>query len=916
MYSKCGSLSSARQVFDTTPERDLVTWNAILGAYAASVDSNDGNAQEGLHLFRLLRASLGSTTRMTLAPVLKLCLNSGCLWAAEGVHGYAIKIGLEWDVFVSGALVNIYSKCGRMRDARLLFDWMRERDVVLWNMMLKGYVQLGLEKEAFQLFSEFHRSGLRPDEFSVQLILNGVSEVNWDEGKWLADQVQAYAAKLSLSDDNPDVFCWNKKLSECLWAGDNWGAIECFVNMNGLNIDYDAVTLLVVLAAVAGTDDLELGKQVHGIAVKSGLDSDVSVANSLINMYSKMGCAYFAREVFNDMKHLDLISWNSMISSCAQSSLEEESVNLFIDLLHEGLKPDHFTLASVLRACSSLIDGLNISRQIHVHALKTGNIADSFVATTLIDVYSKSGKMEEAEFLFQNKDDLDLACWNAMMFGYIIGNDGKKALELFSLIHKSGEKSDQITLATAAKACGCLVLLDQGKQIHAHAIKAGFDSDLHVNSGILDMYIKCGDMVNAGIVFNYISAPDDVAWTSMISGCVDNGNEDQALRIYHRMRQSRVMPDEYTFATLIKASSCVTALEQGRQLHANVIKLDCVSDPFVGTSLVDMYAKCGNIEDAYRLFKKMNVRNIALWNAMLVGLAQHGNAEEAVNLFKSMKSHGIEPDRVSFIGILSACSHAGLTSEAYEYLHSMPNDYGIEPEIEHYSCLVDALGRAGLVQEADKVIETMPFKASASINRALLGACRIQGDVETGKRVAARLFALEPFDSAAYVLLSNIYAAANRWDDVTDARKMMKRKNVKKDPGFSWIDVKNMLHLFVVDDRSHPQADIIYDKVEEMMKTIREDGYVPDTEFVLLDVEDEEKERSLYYHSEKLAIAYGLISTPASTTIRVIKNLRVCGDCHNAIKYISKVFEREIVLRDANRFHHFRDGVCSCGDYW
>ena len=197
--------------------------------------------------------------------------------------------------------------------------------------------------------------------------------------------------------------------------------------------------------------------------MKSGLDSDVSVANSLINMYSKMGCAYFAREVFNDMKHLDLISWNSMISSCAQSSLEEESVNLFIDLLHEGLKPDHFTLASVLRACSSLIDGLNISRQIHVHALKTGNIADSFVATTLIDVYSKSGKMEEAEFLFQNKDDLDLACWNAMMFGYIIGNDGKKALELFSLIHKSGEKSDQITLATAAKACGCLVLLDQGK---------------------------------------------------------------------------------------------------------------------------------------------------------------------------------------------------------------------------------------------------------------------------------------------------------------------------------------------------------------------------------------------------------------------------------------------------------------------
>ena len=903
-------------MFDVTPDRDLVTWNSILGAYAASVDSNDGNAQEGFHLFRHLRASLGSTNKMTLAPVLKLCLNSGSLWAAEGVHGYAMKIGLVWDVFVSGALVNVYSKCGRMRNARLLFDGMRERDVVLWNMMLKGYVQLGLEKEAFQFFSEFHQSGFRPDEFSVHLLLNGVSEVNEVEGKWYADQVQAYATKLSLSDDNSDAFCLNKKLSEYLRAGDNWGVIDCFVNMNGLNVDYDDVTLLVILSAVAGTDNIELGKQVHGIAVKSGLDLEVSVGNSLINMYSKMDCVYFAREVFNEMKQLDLISWNSMISSCAQSGLEEESASLFVDLLHEDLKPDHFTLTGVLRACSLLIDGLNISRQIHVHALKTGNIADSFVDTALIDVYSKSGKMEEAELIFQNRDDFDLACWNAMMFGYIISDDSKKALDLFSLIHRSGEKSDQITLATATKACGCLVLLDQGKQIHAHVIKAGFDSDLYVNSGALDMYIKCGDMANAGVVFKSMSAPDDVAWTSMISGCVENGNEDQALSTYHQMRQSGVMPDEYTFATLIKASSCIIALEQGRQLHANVIKLDCFSDPFVGTSLVDMYAKCGNIEDAYRLFKNINVRNIALWNAMLVGLAQHGNAEEAINLFKSMKSHGIEPDRVSFVGILSACSHAGLTSEAYKYFHSMSKYYGIEPEIEHYSCLVDALGRAGLVQEADKVIESMPFKASASMNRALLGACRIQGDVETGKRVAARLFSQEPFDPAAYVLLSNIYASANLWDDANNARKMMKMKNIKKDPGFSWIDVKNNLHLFVVDDQSHPQADIIYDKVEEMMKTIREEGYVPETEFVLLNVEDEEKERSLYYHSEKLAIAYGLISTPPSTAIRVIKNLRVCGDCHNAIKFISKVSDREIVLRDANRFHHFRDGVCSCGDYW
>ncbi|KAH7574471.1 hypothetical protein JRO89_XS03G0300400 [Xanthoceras sorbifolium] len=669
MYARCGSLLYARRVFDKMPDRDLISWNSILAAYAHSGDDDIENVKEGFRLFRLLRESVVLTTRLTLRPVLKLSLASGFVWASESVHGYAVKIGLELDVFFSGALVNIYSEFGKVGEARVLFECMPERDVVLWNVMLKAYVEIGFEEEAIRLFSDFHRK-------------------------------------------------------------------------------------------------------------------------------------------------------------------------------------------------------------------------------------------------------FDLATWNAMMFGYILSNDSHKALKLFSLMHMSGERSDVITLATAVKSCGCLSGLEQGKQIHAFVIKSGFDSDLYVSSGILDMYVKCGDMLDAHLVFNDISEPDDVAWTTMICGCVENGDEERALSIYHQMRLSGVQPDEYTFSTLVKASSCLTALEQGRQVHANVIKLDCASDPFVGTSLIDMYAKCGNIEDAYQLFKRMDAKNIGLWNAMLVGLAQHGNGDEALKLFKVMKTQSVAPDRVTFIGVLSACSHSGLVSEAYEYFHSMNETYGIEPEIEHYACLVDALGRAGQTQQAEELMVTMPFEASASMYRALLGACRVQGDTETGKRLAERLLSLEPSDSAAFVLLSNIYAAANQWDDVTDARRTMKRKNVKKDPGFSWIDVKNKLHLFVVDDKSHPQADLIYDKLEDLIKRIKEEGYIPDTDFVLLDVEEEEKERALYYHSEKLAIAYGLISTPPSTTIRVIKNLRVCGDCHNAIKYISKVSKREIVLRDANRFHHFRDGICSCSDYW
>ncbi|XP_061374932.1 pentatricopeptide repeat-containing protein At4g33170 [Gastrolobium bilobum] len=910
MYGKCGSLSSARKLFDITPDRDLVTWNAILAAYAHAGDTDAEKTQEGFHLFRLLRQSVVLTTRHTLAPVLKMCLLSGSVFASEALHGYALKIGLEWDVFVAGALVNIYAKFRRIREARVLFDGMPVKDLVLWNVMLKAYVEMSLEDEALLLFSAFHRSGLRPDYISVRTLLAAVGKTVFER------QVRAYATKLFLCDDDLDVILQNKTLSQYLQAGETWEAIACFIDMVKSHVPYDSLTLVVILSAVANVNHLELGKQIHGVVVRSGLDRVVSVANSLINMYIKAGSVYYAKVMFSQMKEVDLISWNTMISGCGLNGLEEFSVSLFIDLLRSGLFPDQFTIASVLRACSSLKEGYYLGTQIHTHAIKAGIILDSFVSTALIDVYSKSGKMEEAESLFHIQDVFDLSCWNAMMYGYIVSSSYHKALGLFSLMHESGERTDEITLANAAKAAGCLVGLQQGQQIHAVVIKRRFNLDLFVISGILDMYLKCGEMESAYKVFGEISSPDDVAWTTMISGFVENGGEERALFTYHQMRLAGVQPDEYTFATLVKASSLLTALEQGRQIHANVIKLNCAFDPYVMTSLVDMYAKCGNIEDAYSLFKRMNTRGIALWNAMIVGLAQHGNAEEALYFFKDMKTRGVTPDRVTFIGVLSACSHSGLISEAYENFYSMQKNYGIEPEIEHYSCLVDALSRAGCIQEAEKVVLSMPFEASASMYRTLLNACRVQGDKETGKRVAEKLFALEPSDSAAYVLLSNIYAAANQWENVVSARKMMKRVNVKKDPGFSWVDMKNKVHLFVAGDRSHEEADMIYNKLEYIIKRIREVGYVPDTDFALADIEEEDKESALYYHSEKLAIAYGLIKTPSSTTLRVIKNLRVCGDCHNAIKYISRVFQREIVLRDANRFHHFRSGICSCGDYW
>ncbi|KAJ8636138.1 hypothetical protein MRB53_010405 [Persea americana] len=815
MYAKNGYLTHARHLFDKTTDRDLVTWNSILTAYAA-LSTEFGDTKQGLLLFREMLFSSIPSTRLTLAPVLKLCLQSELPDTAETVHGYALKVALDWDIFVSGALVNIYAKFGRIKNARYLFDEMPERDVVLWNVMIKGYMQMGLEYEANLLFSELHRSRLHPDDVSVRCILGGSS----DRGS--VEQVQAYAIKICLFKENSDVVAWNKMLSGFFQGGKNEDVVEYFVEMKRSNVEFDNVTFIIILSAITSANDLDLGEQIHGVAIKSGFDSEISVANNLINMYSKTGGLDCMQRVFNEMKELDLVSWNTVISSYAQNGCEEKSIMLFLAMSCDGVSPDQFTLASVLRGCTAITEGSFLGKQVHVHALKTGLLADVFVYTSLIDVYAKNQNVQDAESLFSDMNGYDLASCNAMIAGYVTNGENIKALSLFSSINKRGDRLNQFMLATAIKACSCLVGLEQGKQLHAHSVKLGFDSDLCISSGILDLYLKCGDTRDAYVVFGDISEPDEVAWTSMISGCVENGDDEYALLLYHQMRLLGVLPDEFTFATLIKACSCLAALEHGKQIHANAIKFDLVSDTFVGTSIIDMYAKCGCVEESYQLFKRIGVRSIASWNAMVMGFAQHGNAEEALHIFQMMRHLGVQPDGITFIGVLSACSHSGLVSEAYMYFGLMYKDYGIKPEIEHYSCLVDVLSRAGLVDEAEKLIDSMPFEASASMCRALLGACRIKGNVEIGKQVATRLLHLEPLDSSAYVLLSNIYAAANRWDDVADARKMMKTRKVKKDPGFSWIEIKNKVHLFVVDDRLHPEADAIYHKLDDLMSEMRD----------------------------------------------------------------------------------------------
>ncbi|KAI4377508.1 hypothetical protein MLD38_015119 [Melastoma candidum] len=789
LYSKCRVPVNARKVFDGMHDRDVISWNSMLSAYALSEVLDDDSCEKGMRLFRdfLRTGALGN--QLTLAPVLTFYSWTGHGWDAECVHGYAVKIGLLQEVFVCGGLVNVYAKLGKMKEARILFDGMVERDAVLWNMMIKGCLNAGLGKEGYLLFVECHRSGLCLDGVSLRYVLDGFDLIDSDEGNREFEQVLVCGIKSGICNDGYDVYKWNKRLSVDNANGNFNDVVECFKAMIRLNIGYDGVSLVVVLSALTSMNDICMGQQVHGAALKSGLGLDVSVGNCLINVYSKAGCTKAAKLLFDEMKEVDLVSWNSIISSCSQNNLGNDSLGYFICLLRSGLLPDSFTLGSILKALSSLEEDIEVTRQVHVLAIKAGIASENFVTTALIDNYSREGMMKESENLFRNEICFDLASLNAMMFGYIICGDSNRALELFSRLHEDGVKADGIVLATLAKACGCLRDLERVKQLHAYSIRNGFDLDVCVCSGILDLYIRCGEMESAIAVFQGIQIPDYVAWTTMISGCVENGEAARAVSLYHQMRLSGIVPDEFILATLAKAASCLTAIEPGKQIHANIMKFNCSYDSYVRTSLIDMYAKCGNIQDAYNLFKTMDLKNVAAWNAMLVGMAQHGDAIDALGLLEDMKRLDIKPDKVTFVGALSACSHSGLVTEAWEIFGSMKNIYCIEPEVEHYSCLVDALGRAGCILEAEKLISEMPFEPSASMLRTLLSACRFKGDVETGKRIASRLLALEPHDTSAFVLLSNIYVSVDSWDDMKDARDLMKKDKLKKDPGFSWVDV-------------------------------------------------------------------------------------------------------------------------------
>ncbi|KAK1385392.1 Pentatricopeptide repeat-containing protein [Heracleum sosnowskyi] len=668
-----------------------------------------------------------------------------------------------------------------------------------------------------------------------------------------------------------------------------------------------------IMALIGNCKNMKSVKKIHAKIITDDIfyPYQTSLALSkLLNFcaVSPHGSLDYAKNIFNELKNPRLSLYNIIIRGLSLSNEPLEAVVLYKKILENGLYPNNFTYPFVIKACcESSVSKCGVL--VHTHVVKFGLECDCYIQSTLIHLYVSREDLVDAKKVFDVCSKEDTVCWNGMIDGYVKAGDMVLGREVFErMVCK-----DVISWNTMINGYGIIGEIDEAKRL--------FD-DMPVRNIVswntmLSAYVKCGKVEDALKLFHELPYRDVISWNAMLACYAQTGKSNEALALYDDMKRAGLRPTEATVVSLLSACGHLGALDKGLQFHSCISENKIEINSIVGTALVEMYAKCGSIANASKVFNSMKSKDILAWNTIITGMAMHGHVKEAQQLFKEMVEDGVAPDDITFVAMLSAFRHAGMVEEGRKLLDCMSNIYGIEPKVEHYGSVIDLLSRTGHVQDALDLIKTMPMEPNACAWGALLGGCRIYGNSEMGQQVGKHLIDLQPEHSGRYVLLSNIYAAAKRWDDVKKVRDLMKSKGIKKVPGASVIELKGTVHRFVAGDSSHPESKQIYEKWAEISTQLQiTDGYAPDTDQVLVDIQEEEKENALSVHSEKLAIAYGFLHLDSHEPIRIVKNLRVCRDCHDVTKLISRRYGREIIVRDRNRFHHFKNGVCSCKDFW
>ncbi|XP_014493460.2 pentatricopeptide repeat-containing protein At3g24000, mitochondrial [Vigna radiata var. radiata] len=934
MYCKFGCLKHAQYVFDKMPETNEASWNNMMSGFVRV-----GWYNEAMRFFCQMLEHGVRPNSYVAASLVTACDRSGCM--AEGAlqaHALVVKCGLVSDVFVGTSLLHFYGTCGRVSEVDKLFQEIEEPNIVSWTALMVAYAYNGCLKDVLTVYQCLRHNGVYCNENAMATVIRSCGMLG---DKKLGYQVLGSVIKSGLDitvsvanslismfgnfdsieeascvfDDmnERDTISWNSIITAIVHNGHCEESLEYFSQMRYTHTETDYITISAMLPVCGSAQNLRWGRGLHGIVVKSGLESNICVCNSLLSMYSQAGKSKDAELVFHRMSERDIISWNSMMANYVENGNYPRALQLLIEMLQTRKEKNYVTFTTALSACYNL----EKLKMVHALVILLGLHPNLIIGNALVTMYGKFGSMAEAQQVCKIMHEKDEVTWNALIGGHADNKETNAAIEAFNLLRKEDVPVSYITIVNLLSAClSPDNLLEHGMPIHAHIVVAGFELDTFVQSSLITMYAQCGDLNTSNYIFDELANKNSSTWNAIVSANAHYGPGEEALKLIVKMRNDGIHLDQFSFSVALAIIGNLTLLDEGQQFHGLIIKHGFDTNDYVLNATMDMYGKCGEIDDVFRILPQPRSRSHRSWNILISALARHGFFQQARKAFHEMLDLGLRPDHVTFVSLLSACSHGGLVDEGLAYFSSMSTEFCVPIGIEHCVCIIDLLGRAGRLAEAESFINKMSVPPNDLVWRTLLASCKIHGNLELARKAAHRLFQLDLSDDSAYVLYSNVCASTRRWGDMENVRKRMESHNIKKKPACSWIKLKNQVTTFGMGDQYHPQNAQIYSKLEELKKIITEAGYVPDTSYSLQDTDEEQKEHNLWNHSERIALAFGLINSPEGSPLRIFKNLRVCGDCHSVFKMVSQTIGRKIILRDAYRFHHFSNGMCSCLDYW
>ncbi|KAK7290553.1 hypothetical protein RIF29_05058 [Crotalaria pallida] len=831
---------------------------------------------------------MNTTKKLTFSHIFQKCSNLKALNPGKQAHAQMIVSGFVPTIYVANCLLQFYCKCSNMgyalkvfdrmpqRDviswntmifgytgignigfAQSFFDSMPERDVVSWNSLLSCYLHNGIILKLIEIFVKMRLLKIPLDYATFALVLKACSGI---ENFGLGIQVHCLAIQMGIDNDmvtgsalvdmyakckrldnafqvfhempERNLVCWSAVIAGYVQNDQFIEGLKLFKDMLKAGLGVSQSTYASVFRSCAGLSAFRLGTQLHGHALKADFGFDSIVGTATLDMYAKCNSISDAQKVFHTLPNPTRQSYNAIIVGYVRQEKGLKALEIFQSLQKSYLGFDEISLSGALTACAvikSHLDGI----QLHGLAIKCGFGLNICVANTILDMYGKCGSLMEACLIFDEMERRDAVSWNAIIAAHEQNEEVEKTLSLFVSMLRSAMEPDDFTFGSVIKACAGQQALNCGMEIHGRIIKSRMGSDWFVGSALVDMYCKCGMLVEAEKIHDRIEEQTTVSWNSIISGYSSQKQGENAQRYFSQMLEMGVIPDNFTYATVLDICANLATVELGKQIHAQILKLKLHSDVYIASTLVDMYSKCGNMRDSQLMFKKAPKRDYVTWSAMICAYAYHGLGGDAIKLFEEMQLFNVKPNHTIFISVLRACAHMGYVDRGLQYFREMKSHYRLDPQMEHYSCIVDLLGRSGKVNEALKLVESMPFEADDVIWRTLLTNCRIPGNEEVAEKAANSLWELDPQDSSAYVLLSNAYANAGLWGEVAKIRSIMKNHKLKKEPGCSWIEIRDEVHAFVVGDKAHPRSEEIYEQTHLLVDEMKWAGDVPDFDFML-----------------------------------------------------------------------------------